>query len=673
MTRSSFPVRPALMLTLAVLSATTAVAHAELRPLIPAISADQVAPLCQAGLASLRQRVIVMEALPATRNAAKVFAEWNRLQIALQDVQGPMDILSNVSPDKATRTAMEACLVELSQFDTGLNQNAVVYAKFKTIKPRDAIDTKLRKDLMDRFEDTGVALPPERQQRLKAILKQLEELGQAYARNVRDNSTRLVFTAQEATGLPADYLARAKRDEQGNYLLGFESPEYLPFMDYADDAEARRRYQTAYTNRGTAANPPMLKEAMALRQELAGLFGLPTWADYVIRRRMAKTPAAVFTFLDEVQVAVTALEKKEIEELRAFKSQTLKTDLASTRIERWDAGYWQQKLKKARYSVDQNALRAYFPTPAALAWIMDVSSKLYGISFTKGEVPVWHPEVQYYDVFDTRSSKRIGGIYLDPFPREGKYGHAAAFGIRGASTLAQRTPVSVLVTNFDRNGLSSDELETMVHEFGHVLHGVLSQTRYVEQAGTSVERDFVEAPSQMYEEWARRKDPLATLASFCSTPCPVVDDALLARLTAAHNFGRGLRYGRQLLYARYDMNVYSLKTAAASSDPLVIWNTMEAATPLGHVEGTEFPGQFGHIMGGYSAGYYGYMWSEVLALDMLSAYQGKLMDPVVGQRYRQAILARGGEKTGADMVRDFLGRTPDSKAFFNEISGQRLQ
>ncbi|MFT5533108.1 MAG: thimet oligopeptidase [Burkholderiaceae bacterium] len=662
-----------LSLTTLMLVVPLAVAAPE-RALVPLIDAAQVAPLCQSSLTDLRQRVAAMVALPPerARDVAVVLDEWNRLQMAMQDVDGPLSILSNVSPDKATRSAMEACLVELGQFETDLNQNPVVYAQFKGITPRDAIETKLRQDVLDGFEDTGAALAPAQQARLKAILKQLEELGQAFARNVRDNSTQLVFSAQEVTGLPADYLARAKRDDKGNYLLGYATPEYLPFMEYADDANARKRYQAAYTNRGTAANPPMLKEAMALRQELASLFGLPTYADFAIRRRMAKTPGAVFTFLDEVQAAVTELEKKEIAELRAFKAETLKTTLADTRIDRWDAGYWQQKLKKARYNVDQNALRAYFPTPAALAWIMDISSRLYGISFTRVEVPVWHADVQYYDVFDTKSAQRIGGIYLDPFPREGKYGHAAAFGVRGVSTLAQRTPVSVLLTNFNRTGLSSDELETMVHEFGHVLHGVLSQTRYVSQAGTRVERDFVEAPSQMYEEWARRKESLGSLANFCSTPCPVVDDALLTRLTAAHNFGRGLRYGRQLLYARYDMNVYSVTPAMKAGDPLAIWNTMEAATPLGHVAGTEFPGQFGHIMGGYSAGYYGYMWSEVLALDMLSAYQDKLMDPAVGQRYRQTILARGGEALGADMVREFLGRAPDSKAFFDEISGQRL-
>jgi thimet oligopeptidase len=277
--------------------------------------------------------------------------------------------------------------------------------------------------------------------------------------------------------------------------------------------------------------------------------------------------------------------------------------------------------------------------------------------------------VQYYDVFDTDSHKRIGGIYLDLFPRDGKYGHAAAFPIRGASMLAQRTPISVLVANFDRTGLSSDELETLVHEFGHVLHGVLSTTRYVAQAGTSVERDFVEAPSQMYEEWARRKESLSQVSSFCKTACPTVDDALVQRMTAAHNYGRGIRYARQLLYASYDMNLHK----ETAGDPLAIWDKMESATPLGHVPDTEFPGQFGHLMGGYAAGYYGYMWSEVLALDMLSRYHGKLMNPETGRLYRKTILARGSELRGNELVRDFLGRKPNNKAFFDEISGKRLQ
>jgi thimet oligopeptidase len=639
------------------------------RPLIPLLKAEEIAPFCESGLTGLKKHVAAMEKKkPGAVPAKKLFIEWNNLQIAFEDLQGPVEILNNVSPDPKVRSNAENCLVEVSKFGTDLYQSDKLYARFKAAKPADAIDKKLRQDVMEGFEDTGVSLPPVKKARMKEILARMEVLSQTFARNIRDNNEKLVFTPEEVKGLPQDYLNKAKRDDKGNYLIGFSYPDYYPFMEYSDNADARRRFMIAFANHGTAKNPPILKEAMDLRLEMAHLFGLPSYAHYVIQRRMARTPEAVNKFLDEVQGVVGTLEKKELEELREYKSQNLKTPLAETTLERWDVQYWQRKLKQARYSIDQNELRKYFPTEAAVPWALKVSSTLYGVDFKRVDVPVWHQDVQYFDVFDTDTKKRIGGIYLDLFPRDGKYGHAAAWPTRGVSTMAHRTPISILVTNFDRVGLNGDELETLVHEFGHVLHGVLSNTRWVSQSGTSVERDFVEAPSQMYEEWARRKESLSLMSSFCKTACPTVDDALLQRMTAAHNFGRGIRYARQLLYASYDMNLHNDK----AGEPLAIWDRMEGMTPLGHVAGTEYPGQFGHYMGGYAAGYYGYMWSEVLALDMLSRYDGKLMNSETGHWYRKAILSRGSEMKGGELVKTFLGREPNSKAFFDEIMGKRL-
>ncbi|PUA16629.1 M3 family metallopeptidase [Glaciimonas sp. PCH181] len=673
MTTISFFTPLSLAATIFTLAVNPVSAQEIQRPLLPILKAEEVTPLCTRTLATLRQQVSVTDHLPAAHanDTKAVLADWNTLQIALEDAQGPVDILNNVSPDASVRNATEACLIELNKFSTELLQNEKQYARIKAIRPDNAIEKKLQQDLLYSFEDTGVALAPTKRARLKLILNKLDELSQEFARNIRDNRQKLVFTPAEMQGLPASYLARAKRDENGNYLLGFDYPDYNPFMESADNSDARRRYQLAFVNHGTPKNLVLLKQAMDLRHEMAGLFSLPSYADLVLRRRMAKSSKTVYTFLNDVKGAVTALEIKEIAELRAFKAEAQKTPLAQTQLARWDIEYWQQKVKQTRYNIDQEALRQYFPTDAAVAWILDVSSTLYGITLQRAEVPVWAPDVQYYDVIDNQTKTRIAGIYLDLFPREGKYGHAAAWGVRGVSTLVQRTPISVLVTNFDRGGLNSDELETLVHEFGHVLHGVLSHTAYVSQAGTSVELDFVEAPSQMYEEWARRKESLALLSTFCKTPCPAVDDALSQRLTAAHNYGRGIRYARQLLYASFDMRIHDPQ--AATEQPLAIWQQMEGMTPLGYVPGTEFPGQFGHLMGGYAAGYYGYMWSEVLALDMLSRYHGKLMNPEVGQFYRQTILSRGSEKSGAEMVETFLGRAPNSKAFFAEISGQRLQ
>jgi len=287
------------------------------------------------------------------------------------------------------------------------------------------------------------------------------------------------------------------------------------------------------------------------------------------------------------------------------------------------------------------------------------------VKFVERKVAAWHEDVRYFDVIDAKSGAFLSGFYLDLFPREGKYNHAAAFPVRGVSTLARRTPLSVLVTNFNRTGLDHNEMETLLHEFGHVLHGVLSRTDYNSHAGTSTPRDFVEAPSQMFEEWVRREQPLSVFAKVCPD-CPRLTKDDISRLEAARRYGQGTRYARQWLYAAYDMSL--------SLDPqpsLAVWKKMESATPLGHVEGTMFPAAFSHIASHYAAGYYGYMWSEVLALDMLSKFSKDMLDPKTGRFYRDTILAQGGQEEPADMVRKFLGREPSSEAFFKEITGRR--
>ena len=210
-------------------------------------------------------------------------------------------------------------------------------------------------------------------------------------------------------------------------------------------------------------------------------------------------------------------------------------------LHRWDVSYYSERLRERRYDVDQEALRKYFPMPQTLDWLLHVSSRVFGVRFEAAAVPVWHEDVRYYDVIDARAAAQIGGIYCDLYPREGKFTHAAAWPVRGASTRAGRTPITVMVANFDRRGLTHDEVETFFHEFGHVLHGVLSETHYNQHAGTNVERDFVEAPSQIYEEWARRLESLATIRDVCPD-CPVMDAALVDRLNAARRFGAGMQY-----------------------------------------------------------------------------------------------------------------------------------
>ena len=432
-------------------SSTPPIANADERPLIALLSASEIPARCDSGIAGLRNRIRKMETLPKARpgDANMVFSDWNRLQITLEDLQGPIEILNNMSPDPAVRTAAEACLVSINKFATDLFQSEKLYARFKAVRPRDAIEKKLRKNTLESFEDTGVALPRLKRERMNAILGRLDELSKLYSRTIRDNNQKLVFTPQQVKGLPAPYLAAAKRDEEGNYLLGFDYPSYKPFMEYAGDAPSRKRYQSAFANRGTPSNIKTLNEAATLRREMAILFGLPSYDAFAIRRKMARSPKAVHAFLTEVKGAIEQVEKRELDELRAYRANVGKRGggaVEDAKMARWDVDYWQQKLKAERYAIDQNALRAYFPTDAAISWIMHVSGTLYGIDFKEVEVPVWHPSVRYFDVIDRASNRRIGGIYLDMLPREGKYGHAAAWPMRGGSTLAYANPSFLLAS-----------------------------------------------------------------------------------------------------------------------------------------------------------------------------------------------------------------------------------
>ena len=657
----------AAMRTLTALLAAAAIvpvfaAGAPQHPHMPVYDAPGLAKACADGLANAKRAIAAMD---ARRGAGTILDEWNRTEIAIEDVVNPVYLLGSVSPDKAVRDASEPCLQQFTTLNTEIFQDEKLYRRVLAVKPADGHQAKLKKDLIEGFEDSGVTLPADKRARAKAIFDKLEELRQAYDRNVRDDPTTVTFTAAEMQGLPESYLKAHQQEQDGSYVMRLDYPSYSPFMANAKSGAARQRYYVAKLREGGEANLALLGDIFKLRQELAGLYGQPSFAAYSLRRKMAGTPEAVEKFLAEVHDKVQGPEKRELEELRTEKAKELGTPLAATKLERWDVTYYEEKVKRARYAIDQEKLRKYFPTGKSVDYMLLVAQKLYGVKFREAKAPVWSPDVRYFDVLDAKTGRYLSGFYLDLYPRESKYGDAATFPIRGASSRVGRTPLAALVANFNREGLDHDELETLMHEFGHVLHNVLSRTEYEPDAGTAVKIDFVEAPSQMFEEWARREQPLELFRQVCPD-CPHLTHEQIERLEAARRYGQGIFYARQWLYASFDM--------ALSLDPrppLEVWKKLESATPLGTVEGTMFPSGFTHISSNYAAGYYGYMWSQVLALDMLTPFKKDMLDPRVGKRYLDTILSQGGQREEKDMVRDFLGREPSSEAFFAEITGKR--
>lgn len=614
---------------------------------------------CDAGLKGAKQRVVSLE-------QRKVDAGWlsayDDLTVYLEDHQGPNDFILNVHPDKAIRDAAQACSLRWADFGSSLGQNEKVYRALQKAPKKDGIDAEFVRLASGQFEDSGVALPKAKRERAKQILDKLTELDQQFNRNIRDAGTRVAFTEAELKGVPESVWAKAKRDDQGRILLGVDYPSYVPVMRSAESGPARQRMWLAKTNEGGQANLDLLAQIVTLRGEYARLFGFDNYVDFNLRRRMAKDGATATRFLDAVTGAVNEREKAELQELRAAKAQHVGTPLEQTRVERWDATFYSERVKLQKFSVDQNAFRPYFPPQASLEFALRIIEKTMGVKYQRVDNKLWSDEAQTYVVSDATSGKPIAQMYVDLYPRDGKYNHAAVWPLRGSATRIGRTPAAVLVVNFDRNGLTLDEVETLLHELGHAVHVNLSSTRYAGTAGTTVMLDFVEAPSQMLEDWVYDKQVLKLMQEVCPS-CKPVPDAMVEQAKAAKQYGKGSQFGRQHLYASYDIALHQ----SPKPEPLPLWAKMEGATPLGHVQGTMFPAGFAHIAGGYGAGYYGYLWSLVVAMDLRTAFAADKLDAAVGKRYRDLVLGQGAQEPAPELVKDFLGRESNSQAFFEYL------
>lgn len=622
-------------------------------------SAGALTEACDQALADVARRVKALE-----RHApdARWLSAWDELNTVIEDASGPVSLLENVHPDKPIRDAAQACNLRWAEFGSSLGQNEALYRAVSKVKPSDPIEREFVKYALEGFEDSGVALGPAARQRAKQLNDRISDLAKQFEARIRDANIKVPIAVEDLAGVPEAVWKALPRDDAGRILLGLDYPTLIPIGERAEKASTRERMWRAKLTEGGPANLALLGELARLRREYAQLFGFKTFADFQLRRRMVENTATAERFLDEVKAAVTARELRDIEELRDAKARHLGTPPAATRLERWDVAFYTERLRRERYSVDQEAFRSYFPPQESLLFVMRIAERMLGIRYTRVAAPLWHDDVQAYAVSDARSGKALATLYVDLYPRDGKYNHAAVWPIRSAATRDQRAPQAALVVNMDRKGLTLDELETLLHEMGHAVHNNLSATRYAQQASAQVQWDFVEAPSQMLEDWVYDKRVLKLFTELCPT-CRPVPDAMIDKARTARDFGKGLRVSRQLLFASYDLALHS----ADDPDPLALWIKMEGATPLGHVAGTTFPAGFAHIAGGYAAGYYGYLWSLVVALDLRTAFGADRLDPVVGARYRRTVLGQGRQLPPGQIVREFLGRETNSKAFFDDL------
>jgi thimet oligopeptidase len=620
----------------------------------------EVASACTTGLEGALMRV---QELEKRKPGPDWLKGWEALYDWEEDQSGALIFLQNVHPSAEVRMESEKCEQRWNDFQATLGMNAQVYqgARQSVAQLKDPVDRRAAQRALEAFEDSGVALPKDKQARAKAIADKLATLSQQFNRNIRDARVRVAFGDAELKGVPESVWKDQPRDADGKVTLPIDGPAYASVMQAAEDAGARERLWRAKTNEGGPDNLKLLAQIEQLRLEQARLFGFASYDEFVLRRRMVESPARAAKFLDEVRAAAAEGDQHEVLELRQAKARHLHQALEATQLQRWDTMFYAERLLHERFAVDDEAFRPYFPPQESLRFVMHVAEKMAGIRYDKVEgAPTWAPDVQAWAVTDVASNKKIATLYVDPYPREGKYNHAAVWNFRNGAASVPRQAQSALVVTLDRRGLTLRELESLMHEFGHTLRNNLSATRYASDGGENVAQDFAEAPSQMLEDWVYDKRVLKVFQEVCPA-CKPVPDEMVDKARAARDFGKGMQVARQQLYAAYDLALHG----PGAPDPMETWQKMEAATSLGYVPGTTFPTGFAHIAGGYGAGYYGYLWSQAVAADLGTAFAADRLDPRTGARFRSTVLAEAAQKPPQQVVKDFLGRDGSSQAFFD--------
>jgi Zn-dependent oligopeptidase len=517
------------------------------------------------------------------------------------------------------------------------------------------------------FRRAGHSLDDASRAELEGIRARLVELEVAFNRNINEFEDAIEVTREGLAGLPDEFIDRlSPGTAPGTFRVSLDYPEVYPFLAQARDRSAREALFRKHWRRAVDQNRPLLAEALRLRQRAAELLGHPSWAHYAIEVKMAEHPEAVAEFYASL---VPRLEPARNRELGAL-TDRFHADGDEGPLRAWDWTFYDEQLRRTEYGVDANLVAEYLPMDACLAGMFAVTGEVFGLEYRKvDDAQAWHPDVELYEVRNRGGGEVLAYFYADWFPREGKFGHAAAFplvvGHRRTDGSYER-PVSAILANFTPPGggrpslLQHNELETLFHEFGHILHMSLTRAEYARTSGGEAEIDFVEAPSQIMEHWTWDPSVLGRFARHYKTGEPIPAD-LVERMIAARRLNIGLKTMVQVFYGQLDMSIHDGRAEPDLDEAL---RTAYAHVGLPYPEGTFLLSGFAHPMGGYDAGYYGYLWSEVIGDDLFGRFTSEgVTSPEVGGEYRRAILEPNGSRPAAELVRNFLGRDPTPDAW----------
>ena len=564
------------------------------------------------------------------------------------------------NPDAAMREAGEAAEAAIAKVLTDISLDPALYRALADLDAGDgdpdATDFFLSRTLRD-FRRAGVDRDDATRARVRSLQDELIAIGQAFDRNIREDTRTVALDPAALDGLPEDYRRAHPPAEDGLVRVSTEYPDIIPFMEYSRDTGARERLWRVYRQRAHPANTDVLRRMLERRHELATLLGYASWAAYVTEDKMIGTAEAAADFIARITAAATDQCGRDYAELLERKRVE---NPSATGVLPWEVAYLQDRLKAEKLAFDTQAARPYFEYNRVKAGLMGQVEQMFAVRFApRPDLPVWHPEVEPYDVLREDDGALLGRIFLDMHPRADKFNHAAMFSMVSGKA-GHRVPECALLCNLPRPGagpalLQHSDVLTFFHEFGHLIHHVIGgHQRWSGLSGVATEWDFVEAPSQLLEEWTFDAATLAGFAHHVETGEPLPTD-MVAKLRQADEFGKGMQVRQQMFYAALSLQLYNRDPAGI--DPVAVEReAMESHTPFRHVDGTYMHLSFGHLEG-YSAAYYTYMWSLVIAKDLFTRFAEEgLPAPRACAAYRDAVLAPGGRAPAAALVRDFLGR-----------------
>ncbi|XP_054612977.1 neurolysin, mitochondrial isoform X1 [Dunckerocampus dactyliophorus] len=590
-----------------------------------------------------------------------------------------LDFPQYVCPSKEVRSASTEADKKLSELDVELSMREDVFQRITALQKKlpenvSAEEMRLLERLVMLGRRNGLHLSSETREQIKRTSKLISELSIEFNKNLNEDNTFLVFSEQQLDGLAGSFLGGLEKTLDGRYKVTLEYPHYYPIMKRCRDPETRRKMETAFHSRCKEANTPILERLIQQRSKVATLLGYSSHADYVLELNMAKNASNVAAFLNALHETLKPVGVRERKYILALKKREClaRGGHFDGQINAWDLPYYMNQVEQRKFAVDKDKLIEYFPLHAVTEGLFGIYQDLLGLRFSEvQQAHVWHHDVKLYAAHDADTGEEVGLFYLDLHPREGKYSHAACFGLqpgcRGPDG-TRRLPVAAMVANFTKpsKGLPSllqhHEVETYFHEFGHVMHELCSKTTFSEFSGTLVETDFVEVPSQMLENWVWEKEPLRRMSRHYKDGT-AIPDQLLDKLIASRVANTGLMNLRQVVLSKVDQSLHS---SARADTAAVFAQHCQDILGVPASAGTNMTATFGHLAGGYDGQYYSYLWSEVYSMDIYFSRFKKegILNPEVGKEYRRVILEAGGSVDGMDMLERFLGRAPCREAFF---------